>query len=147
MANVRQTVLRSSVPVPSTVQSNPSSISQQRQLPGGGEGAMFAVGVAFGCVVGVVALLTECGQVTLGIVGGVVVEVGGGEEHPAAGDRDGACRAQRRTTHSIPGRAGNGCAGRFFPSRVGRGPSSLDGSALGLLYCRLLDVGVVACLI
>ena len=46
---------------------------------------MLAVGMAFGCVVAVVAALAECGQVAPGIVGRVVVEVGGGEEDDAAG--------------------------------------------------------------
>ena len=56
----------------------PSLILEKSKLPGGGEGAMFAVGVAFAGVVAVVAFLAECGQVALGIVGRVVVEVSGG---------------------------------------------------------------------
>ena len=46
---------------------------------------MFAVRMAFAGVVTVVAFLAKRGQVALGIVGRVVVEVGGGEDDPAAG--------------------------------------------------------------
>ena len=63
----------------------PSLTLEQRQLSGRGMGAMLAVGMAFGCVVAVVAALAECGEVVGGVVGRVVVEVGGGEDDDAAG--------------------------------------------------------------
>ena len=54
-------------------------------MAGCGKDTMLTVGMAFRCVVSIVAFLAERGQVAFGIVGRVVVEMGGGEDDPAAG--------------------------------------------------------------
>jgi len=90
----------------------------QSKLPGGGEGAMLAAEMSFRCVVGVVALLAESGQVAFGVVGRILVEVGGGEEHLAAGFGMGLAVRTSAPFTEAAGAPETDAPGDFFP--VGR---------------------------
>ena len=64
---------------------SPPLSSNNGNCPAAAWCAVLAVGVTLGCVVTGVAFLAERGQIVVGVVSGIVVEVGGGEDDFAAG--------------------------------------------------------------
>ena len=108
-------------------------------------GVVLAVRCALGRVVGVMTLLAEGGQVVVGVVGRVVVEVGDGEDDLAAGVGVGLVVLGAAPFAAVAGALEAGAARDLGPvGRVEGAEFGADGQGISFMRARRSGWGIAA---